>query len=89
MKETIHLKSVSQFHELVGQTKPKHPLVSIEHGFEYTNHASQFNGIRIVSDLYLIVLKEGVCGKVIYGRNSYDFDEGTLLFFFSWTGNGV
>ncbi|MDW3197069.1 MAG: helix-turn-helix domain-containing protein [Cytophagales bacterium] len=81
MKETIHIKSVSQFHQLVGQSKPRHPLVSVERGFDYSSHTTQFNGIRFVSDLFLIVLKEGVCGKVMYGHNAYDFEEGTLLFF--------
>jgi len=81
MKETIHIKSVGQFHKLVGQPKPKHPLVSAERNFKYQGNVSDFDGIRIVSDLYLIVLKEGVCGKVTYGHNSYDFEEGTLLFF--------
>lgn len=81
MKDIVHIKSVSQFHKLVGQSKPKHPLVSVERDFKYEGNPSDFDGIRIVSDLYLIVLKEGICGKVTYGHNSYDFEEGTLLFF--------
>ena len=80
MRELIHIKSVSQFHQLVGHPKPKHPLVSVERDVQYGD-VSDLDGIRIVADFYIIVFKEDVCGKLTYGHNSYDFEEGTLLFF--------
>ena len=82
MKDTIHIKSVSQFHQLLGSPKPKHPLISIEKDLVYNEVSiAELMGVRIVCDLYLIVLKEDICAKIIYGHNSYDFEEGTLLFF--------
>ncbi|OJJ19482.1 AraC family transcriptional regulator [marine bacterium AO1-C] len=79
-QDIIHIKSVSQFHHLVGSPKPKHPLVSVEKDLKYGD-VSDMIGVKVVSDLYLIVFKEGVCGKLTYGHNSYDFEEGTLIFF--------
>lgn len=80
MKNTIHIQSVSQLHRLVDLPKPKHPLVSVEKELEFKN-LSDLIGVKIISDLYLIVFKEGTCGKLTYGHNSYDFEEGTLIFF--------
>ena len=33
-----------------------------------------------MSELYIIFLKEVKCGEMKYGRNHYDYEEGTLLF---------
>jgi AraC-like DNA-binding protein len=35
---------------------------------------------RVSTDLYFIALKDGIKGSFQYGRNSYDFEEGTLTF---------
>jgi AraC-like DNA-binding protein len=35
---------------------------------------------RWLSDLYLIFLKEARCAPLVYGRQHYDYDEGTMLF---------
>ncbi len=80
MPKTIHIKSISQFRQLAGLTKPKHPKVSIDYGLGWQN-MSDLIGKKIASDLYFIVFKSGNCGHLMYGRNSYDFEGGTLLFF--------
>ena len=80
MSKTIHIKSISQFRQIAGLSKPKHPKVSIDYGLDSQN-MSDLMGVKIVSDLYFIVYKGGNCGHLTYGRNSYDFEEGTLLFF--------
>lgn len=80
MPKTIHIKSISHFRQLAGLSKPKHPKVSIDYGLDSQN-MSDLMGVKIVSDLYFIVFKGGNCGHLTYGRNSYDFEEGTLLFF--------
>ena len=35
---------------------------------------------RFVLDLYVVTLKIGITGSMHYGRNSYDFHEGTMMF---------
>lgn len=58
--------------------KPVHPLISV------VRHSKDmrisFGNARFKSDLYFISLKENIKGSFKYGRNAYDFEEGTLLF---------
>lgn len=78
MTEFIHIKSISQLHQLMEIEKPVHPLISV------VRHSKDmkisFGNVRLNSDLYFISLKENIKGSFKYGRNSYDFEEGTLLF---------
>ncbi len=78
MTEFIHIKSISQLHHLMEIEKPVHPLISV------VRHSKDmkisFGNVRFNSDLYFISLKENIKGSFKYGRNSYDFEEGTLLF---------
>ena len=76
--EIIHIKSVSQLHELCGFGKPTHPLISIIDVSEWAISESLV-GAKTISDLYSIGLKDKSCG-LQYGRNTYDFDEGVLFF---------
>jgi len=77
-KNTIKIKSINQLHELQGWDKPKHPLISIVKAEEMTVSEEQV-GTTVISDLYMIALKDKNCG-VEYGRNLFDFDEGVLVF---------
>lgn len=78
MSELIHFNSISEVHRLMGFEKPEHPLISIfQHRPDYAKIAKD---ARITSSLYFIALKEGFSGSFAYGRNSYDFEEGTMIF---------
>ena len=78
MTEFIHIQSISQLHQLMELEKPVHPLISV------VRHSKDmkisFGNVRFNSDLYFISLKEHIKGSFKYGRNAYDFEEGTLLF---------
>jgi len=78
MTEFIHIQSISQLHQLMEIEKPVHPLISV------VRHSKDmkisFGNARFNSDLYFISLKENIKGSFKYGRNAYDFEEGTLLF---------
>lgn len=79
MSEIYHIRTISEVHQQLGLPKPKHPLVSVITDF----HGSQnidFEGVRFTTDLYSISLKSDVEGTIYYGRNTYDFQEGTLIF---------
>ncbi len=79
MSELFRIESITQVHDLVGFPKPKHPLVSV---IRFTGEAMKpdLREVRFVNDLYQVMLKDGFSGTLGYGRNSYDFHEGTLVF---------
>lgn len=79
MKEIIHIETITGIHDTLGLPKPKHPLVSLlEFNSHIINH--DFGGATYVLGVYQVSLKSGVCGPVNYGRNTYDYQEGTLIF---------
>ncbi len=79
MKDIINIKSISEAHEVLGLGKPKHPLVSVyQHQDMHIDSLSL--GHRFALDLYHIIFKTGHSGSLQYGRNSYDFQDGTMVF---------
>ncbi|MGF1728842.1 helix-turn-helix domain-containing protein [Photobacterium kasasachensis] len=77
MNSIINIKSVSETHQMLGLGKPRHPLVSV---FNNDCLNMDLSDACYSSDLYIISMKEGVTGKMSYGRSSYDFEEGTMVF---------
>ena len=77
MSDIIHIKSIAQLHDLLAIEKPLHPLISVVRHSNTMN--LNFRDTRFNSDLYFISLKENTKGSFNYGRNEYDFQEGTLV----------
>jgi hypothetical protein len=77
-EEIISVKSISALHSLCGFAKPIHPLISIVDVSQW-EIGPELVGKKIVLDLYSIALKDASCG-LNYGRHTYDFDEGVLIF---------
>jgi AraC-like DNA-binding protein len=77
-EEIVQITSISHMHELIGMEKPKHPLISLIDVSKWEIPEEQVN-VKTSSALYSIALKDKSCG-LQYGRNSYDFDEGVLIF---------
>lgn len=79
MSELVHLNEISEIHRLLGLGKPKHPLVSLfPIQQELLEH--DFSDATYVMGFYKISLKAGPCGELTYGRNTYDFKEGAMVF---------
>ena len=79
MNEIIRIKSINEVHRFFELGNPKHPLVSvIQIDDRITNF--DYGDNKYIFDFYQINLKKGFSGSINYGRNSYDFDEGTLTF---------
>ena len=72
------VESISQLHSLLGLPKPKHPLISLIDASNIQVTEEEI-GSKIVYNFYMISLKDKSCG-VEYGRNSFDFDEGVMVF---------
>ncbi|MEL6676707.1 MAG: helix-turn-helix transcriptional regulator [Bacteroidota bacterium] len=82
MDDILRIESISQFNQLLGLGAPDHPLISL-YGDNQDTHKEandSLYGIRFTTDLYVIMYKDSVSGSLDYGRNSYDFQHGTLLF---------
>lgn len=77
-EKIIHSKSIAEVRSVFGLGKPKHPLIAILDTQELA-YGEETVGKRFSSDLYCIALKDSSCG-IDYGRNSYDFDDGVLIF---------
>src|SRR5580692_3659230 len=55
----------------------KHPLVSV---VDFSKAAPRGRS-RMYFGFYTMILKDVKCGDLVYGRNTYDYQEGTLVFF--------
>ena len=79
MKDFVKIETISQVHDFFELPKPKHPLVSVlPITDEMTNY--DYGDYTYVFGFYQISLKVGISGSMTYGRNSYDFQEGTMVF---------
>lgn len=70
----IRIKSISDLHRLRGLPPPQHPLISV---VDYAKMSLPETGDSIVFDYYSISIKRGI-GKLFYGQQEYDFDEGVM-----------
>ncbi len=73
------VKTISEFHRLHGFSEPEHPLISI---VDYADLVipSGKNMVSLIHDFYVISLKRNLNGKIRYGQQQYDFDEGVMFF---------
>jgi AraC family transcriptional activator of pobA len=80
-QEEIHFKfnSLSEAHQAFGLPKPLHPLISL---IDNTIHPVPANRSphSHVLNIYKISYRTKLGGKLKYGQDYYDFDEGGLLF---------
>lgn len=74
----LNITSISELHALLGFPKPKHPLISLIDTAKTQITKNELNK-KVVHNLYMISLKDKSCG-VEYGRNSFDFNEGVMIF---------
>lgn len=54
----------------------RHPLVSVVD----LSKAAPRQGSKMYFGFYTVFLKDVKCGDLVYGRNTYDYQEGTLVF---------
>lgn len=63
----------------MGLPSPQNPLITIIDHSE-TKNQKQENGQKLLLDFYNISIKKSFKGKLIYGKEQYDFDDGTMSF---------
>ena len=77
-EQIIHSKSITEIRSVFRLSKSTNPLITIL-DTQKLAYGEETVGKRFSSDLYCIALKDSSCG-IDYGRNSYDFDDGVLIF---------
>jgi AraC-like DNA-binding protein len=79
MSDFYRIKNISQVHQMFGLAKPVHPLIAIIRNWPEIDF--NFGDTKITSDLFFLSMKGKMSGTSFqYGRNRYDFEEGTLVF---------
>lgn len=73
------IKTIKEYHEFMGLSKPEHPLISVIN-FETIKRILDGKPKSFVHNFYSIALKRNFNGKLKYGQQEYDFDEGILVF---------
>ncbi|MGZ3884820.1 MAG: helix-turn-helix domain-containing protein [Bacteroidia bacterium] len=73
-QKPFRIKTITEFHRLRDLPPPEHPLISL---VDYSRIAPAHG--TVVFDYYSISIKRGV-GKMHYGQQEYDFDEGVMYF---------
>lgn len=74
------IETITDLHRMLGLPNPQHPLVSV---INMDNIKCHFDdNLKSVSySFYSVCTKKDFTGKLKYGRNYYDFDEGIMTFF--------
>ncbi len=77
MTDIFKLDKVADYNNLVG-AETLHPLVSVIDLSKVMSTERPYTHLNF--GIYAIFLKEVVCGELSYGRGTYDYEEGTLVF---------
>ncbi|GGH19160.1 helix-turn-helix domain-containing protein [Mucilaginibacter phyllosphaerae] len=75
MNNLLRFDTIGEYN-IFNNTETKHPLVTVV-DFSKANPRQYF---MANFGFYAIFLKEVKCGDLIYGKNTYDYQEGTLVF---------
>lgn len=77
MAEFIHIPDIQSVHNFIGTSSP-HPLITVIR--KWPNTDRDLNQLKFTSDLYYITSKRDAIGSIHYGRSSYDYQQGTMVF---------
>jgi AraC family transcriptional regulator, transcriptional activator of pobA len=78
-QQPYRIKTISQYHNILGLPKPEHPLISVINLTSF-KQASINEPLSLIYDFYCISLKRDINFKQKYGQQEYDFDEGVMSF---------
>ena len=73
------IKTISEFHRFRNLPKPGHPLISVIN-VEQLKRLPDTEPASLILDFYSISIKRDISGKIKYGQQQYDFDEGVMFF---------
>ena len=76
MMEIREMDHIYQYNDRMG-LETLHPLISI---VDFSKCEVQVESARLRYGFYSVFLKDVKCGDLQYGRNYYDYQEGTMVF---------
>src|SRR5579875_1617535 len=77
MEQLIRFETIAEYNQAY-QHETLHPLVTVIDLSRSPGPAKE--GSKIYFGFYAIFLKDVKCGDLTYGRATYDYQEGTLVF---------
>ena len=77
MTDVINLDSIDKYNRMYG-LETQHPLVAVVDLREATKFPTHFT---MNYGVYALYLKDTKCGDIRYGRQTYDYQEGTIVSF--------
>lgn len=79
-KNLIRFRSITESHEAFGLPKPQHPLISLIHFHEGNPFNTDMAPIYDIVDFYKITFITQNSGRLKYGQDYYDYNDGSMLF---------
>ena len=79
-KAPLVIHTIAELLALLRLPKPTHPLVGVVR-FEDIRRLPEGLPATVALNFYSIWLKKGFNGRMKYGQQPYDFDEGLMSFF--------
>ncbi|OKS86996.1 helix-turn-helix domain-containing protein [Mucilaginibacter polytrichastri] len=76
--QPYRIKTITEYHRLLGLPKPQHPLISVIDLESFTPYETD-GPICLIFDFYCISLKRDLNVRIKYGQQDCDFDEGVLF----------
>jgi len=79
MTEFLKIQSLTDMFRIMEMPSPKHPLIAIV-DYSRTPFTTKVPRFKVVCDFYQITIKSDKNGFLKYGRESYDYQEGSLVY---------
>lgn len=76
MSGIMNFDTVHEYDNFLG-IETLHPLIN---SVDFSEVTKEFHHARKRYGFYFIILKDVNCGDMVYGRHTYDYQEGTLVF---------
>ena len=81
MDKIVNIDTIALLNQMLKQDKPKHPLISVvDFSKADAMDGNTLEGPNFSTSFYSVLLKKLNTGSVKYGREYYDFQEGSLFF---------
>lgn len=77
MNQIYHIETIGELTTMLHQSKPKHPLIAVVDFAKTGSYGEE--EMKLTSGFYSVMLKNHCYNNFKYGRNYFDFEEGTLI----------